>query len=101
MLAYRKFSRQDFSRTSHMKNPRFFSKKHIRESTAVFLSLTLLTTASWFLGAREVTGGTLTCQVCHNRTRTLTYDCLSIDYQKHLDHGDPMGACGGTPTAGR
>jgi hypothetical protein len=29
--------------------------------------------------------------------RTLTLDCGSIDYQRHIDHGDTNGACV-TPT---
>lgn len=33
------------------------------------------------------------CTVCHKRTQTQTYDCSSLDYQRHLDHGDPAMAC--------
>ena len=33
------------------------------------------------------------CQVCHKGTTTLTYNCADIQYQRHLDHGDPPNAC--------
>jgi len=38
------------------------------------------------------------CTVCHKRTQTLTFPCNSLDYRRHLDHGDPMSACNVTPT---
>lgn len=38
------------------------------------------------------------CSVCHKRTQTLTFPCNTLDYQRHLDHGDPMNACAVTPT---
>lgn len=37
------------------------------------------------------------CTVCHKRTSTLTFACNSLDYRRHLDHGDTMGACSMTP----
>jgi hypothetical protein len=33
------------------------------------------------------------CTVCHKRTQTLTLPCDSLDYQRHLDHGDTVGPC--------
>jgi hypothetical protein len=33
------------------------------------------------------------CTVCHKRTATLTFDCGSLEYRRHLDHGDTVGAC--------
>jgi hypothetical protein len=33
------------------------------------------------------------CTVCHKRTQTLTLPCNSMEYRRHLDHGDTLGAC--------
>ncbi|MDQ2919599.1 MAG: hypothetical protein M3R10_06950 [Verrucomicrobiota bacterium] len=37
-----------------------------------------------------------TCTVCHKKVQTLMLDCSSLDYRRHLDHGDPQRACGVT-----
>lgn len=39
-----------------------------------------------------------TCTVCHKKTTTLMFVCGSIDYRRHIDHGDPMQACAVTET---
>ena len=31
--------------------------------------------------------------VCHKRRTTLTFPCNTAEYRRHLDHGDPLGAC--------
>jgi hypothetical protein len=64
--------------------------------------IAMLAVAFWFSTspsglAQEQTGGVSTCSVCHKRTTTMTFDCSSLDYRRHLDHGDTMGACGVTP----
>jgi hypothetical protein len=33
------------------------------------------------------------CTVCHKRTQTLMLPCNSMEYRRHLDHGDSVGAC--------
>ena len=33
------------------------------------------------------------CTVCHKHTATLTLECGSLEYHRHLDHGDTAGAC--------
>ncbi len=33
------------------------------------------------------------CSVCHKHTLTLSLACGSVEYQRHLDHGDTIGAC--------
>ncbi len=43
--------------------------------------------------------GTNNCTVCHKRNTTLVLACNSLEYQRHLDHGDPMNACNATPPA--
>src|SRR4029077_3400353 len=37
------------------------------------------------------------CTVCHKRTQTLVLPCNSMDYRRHLDHGDTIGACPSGP----
>ena len=32
------------------------------------------------------------CMVCHKHN-TLIVPCSSLEYRRHLDHGDPVGAC--------
>ena len=41
-------------------------------------------------GERSVTSE---CTVCHKHTQTITLPCSSMDYRRHLDHGDSIGAC--------
>ena len=33
------------------------------------------------------------CTVCHKHTTSLTLPCNSLEYRRHLDHGDTPGAC--------
>jgi hypothetical protein len=33
------------------------------------------------------------CTVCHKRSKTLVLPCSSMEYHRHLDHGDSVGAC--------
>jgi hypothetical protein len=33
------------------------------------------------------------CTVCHKHTTTITLPCNSMEYRRHLDHGDSVGAC--------
>ena len=37
--------------------------------------------------------GTNQCTVCHKHTATLTLPCNSLEYQRHLGHGDTEGPC--------
>ena len=37
------------------------------------------------------------CSVCHKRLQTLTFPCNSLEYRRHLDHGDAQRACEVTP----
>ena len=34
-----------------------------------------------------------TCSVCHKHTVTLSLACGSLEYRRHLDHGDTLGTC--------
>ena len=33
------------------------------------------------------------CEICHKHSTTLTLPCNSMELQRHLDHGDTIGAC--------
>ena len=70
----------------------------IRTPAVVTLALALAC-AFCLLTASTGTAVSNQCQVCHKRTSTLTLACNSLDYQRHLDHGDPPQACGATPSA--
>ena len=42
------------------------------------------------------------CMVCHKRSQTLILPCNSLEYRRHIDHGDPANACNlGTPDGAR
>ncbi len=81
---------------------KFFSPKMAERgwrtvASVTLLSLGLVGVGSWFVAAplAEAQGQ---CTVCHKRTTTLTFACGSIDYRRHIDHGDPMMACAVTET---
>jgi hypothetical protein len=51
------------------------------------------------LQAQDTKGGDppeAICNVCHLGTTTLPLTCNSLDWRRHIDHGDPMGACPST-----
>lgn len=51
----------------------------------------------WFSTTPGMAQGS-SCTVCHKRRQSLTFACNSLDYRRHLDHGDTMGECPVTPT---
>lgn len=59
---------------------------------------TVLTAALWLLAGNKGMATPDQCTVCHKNTTTYTFSCASLEYQRHLDHGDTMGACGGSMT---
>ena len=87
-----------------MKNPRTSRSvigKHLIKSSPFFFASALLGVASWLVtGATGVAGPNL-CDVCHKNSLTLTFACNSLDYRRHLDHGDPPHACTGTRINGK
>ena len=60
--------------------------------------LMALAVAFWFSASQGLAQGT-NCTVCHKRTTTLTFPCSSLDYRRHIDHGDPMRPCDVTPVS--
>jgi hypothetical protein len=71
------------------------------QSTSVAASLCLMVAATlavtFWLAAGPSTQAQAPCTVCHKRTSELTFTCNSLDYRRHLDHGDTMGKCNITP----
>ncbi len=70
-------------------------KKSIQASGLAVLAAVLAGT--FWTASAAFAGGPPMCTVCHKRTQTQQYPCNSLEYARHLDHGDPMGACA-TPT---
>lgn len=68
-------------------------------ASAGLVAVTLLSAIFWAATARVVVAQGMQCTLCHKRTTTLMLACDSLDYRRHIDHGDTMGACGVTPTA--
>jgi hypothetical protein len=66
----------------------------ISTSAGIILA-TALATSFWFATAPKASAAD--CTICHKRTSTLVVECGSIDYRRHIDHGDTNGACV-TPT---
>jgi hypothetical protein len=65
-------------------------------STSITAALALvLSVAFWFASAPKASAAD--CTLCHKRTLTITVECGSLDYRRHIDHGDTVGACV-TPT---
>jgi hypothetical protein len=65
----------------------------IRTPAILIVAATLAVTF-WFMASS--TGLAVSpnqCTVCHKRTTTLVLACNSLEYQRHIDHGDPATAC--------
>jgi hypothetical protein len=64
---------------------------HATRLPAIVALGAMLATVFWFCSAPEgIAGG---CTVCHKRTESITLDCNSLEYRRHIDHGDPTGSC--------
>lgn len=66
-------------------------------AAATLLSLGSLGLVGWFVAA-PIAQAQAQCTVCHKLTTTLMFACGSIEYRRHIDHGDPMMACRVTET---
>jgi hypothetical protein len=66
-------------------------------ASVAFATAATLGVAFWF-STSPTSVAQASCPVCHKRTTTLTFPCASLDYRRHIDHGDPPTACGVTPT---
>ena len=75
---------------------KFFTSERPIRTRAIIVTAASLAMTFWFLSNPSAVAGN-TCMVCHRRVDTLTLACNSLEYQRHLDHGDPPDACDGTP----
>jgi hypothetical protein len=75
-----------------MNRLRLLSSRSIA-TLALFAIVAILGNAFW-----ASAGVSTDCTVCHKRTQTITLGCNTLEYRRHLDHGDAMGACAVTPT---
>ncbi len=77
----------------------FFAKQTFAKRLSIVLALAL---AAGFCAFSASVGRAddNQCVVCHKRMQTLTLACNSLEYRRHIDHGDPMMACDGSPTKG-
>lgn len=67
-------------------------------TSAGLFAVAVLGATFWFVTTPFAFAQDPTCTICHKRTTTLTLACDSLDYRRHIDHGDTMGACAVTPT---
>ena len=49
--------------------------------------------ANFYLTSAELYTELEICSVCHKHTVTLSLTCGSLEYRRHLDHGDTVGTC--------
>ena len=82
-----------------MKNPPTTSpvigRPLIKTSALVFVPA-VLGIAFWFITGSTSVAGPNMCDVCHKNSLTITLACNSLEYRRHIDHGDPPHACGAT-----
>ena len=74
-----------------------FLGRHTLKASSLAAFTALLAGAFWLVTSASSLAGPPLCTVCHKRTQTQQYPCNSLEYARHLDHGDPMGSCA-TPT---
>ena len=67
----------------------------ISTSAGIILA-TAAAVAFWFATAPKASAGD-SVQLCHKHTLTITVENGSLEYRRHIDHGDTIGACV-TPT---
>ncbi len=58
---------------------------------SALLAAAALASAFWF--ATSPRASATDCTLCHKRVLTITVVCGSMDYQRHIDHGDTIGPC--------
>jgi hypothetical protein len=83
-----------------MKNlfPIISVRRELLSTSALALIVAILAGVFWFSTTSTARAGS-SCTLCHKRTQTITVICGSLDYRRHLDHGDTSGACSATRTA--
>ena len=75
------------------------AQKRRISSPVNFAAFAMLAVAFWFsTGSPGMAQDPSICTYCHKRTTTQMLPCTSLEYRRHLDHGDTIGACAVTPT---
>ena len=75
--------------------------KHLVKTSAYFFAPAVLGLAFWLVTSATGVAGPNLCDVCHKHTLTLTLACNSLEYRRHIDHGDTMGPCSATTISGK
>lgn len=73
-----------------------FPNEQQMRTRALILLTASLAAVFWSLSIPSALAGTNNCVVCHKRTQTIFLACNSLEYRRHLDHGDPPTPCPGT-----
>ena len=63
------------------------------KSSPFFFASAFLGIAFWLVTSATGVAGPNLCTVCHKHTLTLVLACNSLEYRRHIDHGDPPNAC--------
>jgi hypothetical protein len=82
-----------------MKNPPVENPASVMRlitASALFFVPSVLGIAFWLVTSSTGVAGPNMCDVCHKTTLTITLACNSLEYRRHIDHGDPAHACGAT-----
>jgi hypothetical protein len=81
-----------------MKKLRDIKNRFSSLSTATGIMLaTALAIGFWFATAPKASAGD-SVQLCHKHTLTITVENGSLEYRRHIDHGDTIGPCVPTET---
>ena len=78
-------------------SPGRWFRKHQSSTSASLIAVAFLSATFWLVTSALASPKQVLCTVCHRRTTTLMLPCDGLEYQRHLDHGDTMGACMMTP----
>lgn len=77
-----------------------------KQKNALTLSLGLslggsLALAFWFATSPNALGqdGNGMCPLCHKGSQNLSIPCGTLEYRRHVDHGDRIGGCDVTPVS--
>lgn len=68
------------------------NRSHATSTLAGVMLAATLAITFWFATAPKASAGD-SCTLCHKHTATIVVECGSLDYRRHIDHGDTIGAC--------
>ena len=76
-----------------MKSIRYLDSCPQVSISALFMIVVGVAASFWFLTSSSGLATPNQCTFCHKRTTPMTLACNDSEYQRHLDHGDTVGAC--------